>query len=431
MRVLFVDDEELVLEGIADMLHRDRHRWQVGFATGGRAALEILAAGGIDMVVTDLRMPDMDGEQLLLEVRERYPEVARIVLSGQAEAATAQRLLAVAHQFLAKPCPAEQVREVLARTECLKLLLADEELRALVGRMGALPVLPATYARLVRMLDDPRASIGSVAAAVREEPALSAKVMQAVNSAFFGLPNRMSDPQQAARYLGDRALRALILSLEVIDALSAGRGVLGAVAEQVRARGLATAHLAAVVARRIAPGAGDDAFLGGMLHDIGRLLLAARLPDEFRCVVATARDGGREEPAEREVLGVTHAEVGAYLIGLWGLPHPVVEAVAFHHDPARARHSTPCALTAVHVAAALAEPGRRELAPELDAGYLDALGLPGSPEAWAAVLPPPAPPPPHVGPSPRAAPARPPATATPRSPSGAGAARCSRARRGG
>ena len=386
MRVLFVDDEELVLEGLAGLLRRDRRRWDLAFAGSGPQALALMDRVPVDVLVTDVRMPEMNGEELLTIVCERHPQVARIVLSGHADERSSHRLVSLAHQFLAKPSSAGAIRAVIERAQRLAGLMADERLRAVVGRVGALP-LPSTVLReLLGVLDDDATSLREAATVVEHEPALCARVVQTVNSAFFGLPTGITNVGQAVSYLGARTLRSLVLSLEVLDAFGPGATV--AALDRVRARGVAAGGLAALIADDLAaPGMADDAFLAGMLHDAGLLVVAARLPAELAEVRGrVARGDASEEEAERQVLGVSHAEIGAYLLGLWGLPYPVVDAVAHHRHPSQASGPDAQVLTAVHVAVALlAERGAGDLA--LDDAYLDALGLTGRPPAWRGLVP--------------------------------------------
>jgi YesN/AraC family two-component response regulator len=112
-RVLFVDDDQYILDGLQNLLRKQRSRWDMCFALGGAAALELFAAAPFDVIVSDMRMPGMDGAELLAHVRERYPAARRIVLSGYAEPAAVQRALEVAHQFLSKPCRAPDLIDAI------------------------------------------------------------------------------------------------------------------------------------------------------------------------------------------------------------------------------------------------------------------------------------------------------------------------------
>jgi len=150
------------------------------------------------------------------------------------------------------------------------------------------------------------------------------------------------------------------------------------------------ALLTAGIARRIVSGYRrnvDDATTAGLLHDIGKLVLAVEMPDHIRTATAAARESGRPlHVVEQELFGITHAEIGAYLLGVWGLPYPIVEAVANHHAPGRVPEPGLDALAAVHVADVLAHEcdpeGRPHPAPSLDLTYVEAAGLTAQIPHW-------------------------------------------------
>lgn len=315
-RILFVDDEPLLLDALRAGLRRDRHRWQMHFAEGGREALALMAEEPVDILVTDVRMPGMDGAELLARVREAHPATARIVLSGQADEPTARRLVNLAHQCLAKPARPEELRTVLERTSWLRELLDDERLREAVGGVDQLPVLPTVFAGVSRLAEDPGSATRDVAAVIATDPGLCAKVMQMANSAFFGRARPITDIGEAVGFLGISTMRYLVLSLEVLDAFERAPAGARPVLAGVQRRALATGDLARRMALSSPQVSPDDAFLSGVLHDVGLLVLAATTaPDEMARICAG------------------HPEVGGYLLGLWGLSPLIVEAVAHHHAP--------------------------------------------------------------------------------------------------
>jgi CheY-like chemotaxis protein len=216
-RVLFVDDEPRVLDGLRRSLRAQRGRWEMSFAVGGPAALVELERAPFDVLVSDMRMPDVDGLTLLTAARDRWPRMARIVLSGYMDMEVAVRSASVAHQFLAKPCDPAELEAVVERTRCLAELLTDETLRTVVGEVGALATRPTVYAKLERAAADPDVGLAEVSAIVEREVSLTAKVLQVVNSSFFGLPSRASTVGQAVAYLGTNVIRALVLSHEVAE----------------------------------------------------------------------------------------------------------------------------------------------------------------------------------------------------------------------
>jgi len=397
LRVLFVDDEARVLDGLRRMLYEHRDAWAMAFALGGEAALRALeeaacatparAAAPFDVVVTDLRMPGMDGAALLGAVHARWPQVVRIVLSGQTDPATMLRTVRVAHQCLAKPCEAAALRAAVTRTCRLRGLLTNDALRTVVGGVDALPSPPALFTALEEALARPETDVAGLARIVERDGAVTAKLLQLAGSSFFGLPHRVTSVAQAVSYLGVAVVRALVLSHE-LTSLARGGLPAGFSLARYQAHAMAAARLARHITRRT-PHV-DDAFVAAMVHDVGELLLATRAPDLFARTRAHARACGVPPHAAEAALwgGVTHAEVGAYLLGLWGLPDAVVEAVAHHHAPSRADTHDLGPVAAVHVADALAhEVEAHETAhdavagdgphggPALDLAYLAAIGV--------------------------------------------------------
>jgi len=324
MKVLFVDDEPRVLEAIERTLFQLDVDWEVSFAEGGPAALLELDRARYDVIVSDMRMPGMDGAALLTQVCEKHPYVARIVLSGQTDELAAFRVVHVAHQFLAKPCSSDTLRQVIERTRELRGWLSEERLQAAVGRVDSLPSTPRLFSALSKALDDEKATADTIAAIVREDPAMSSKVLQVVNSSFFSSGASVSDVRAAVVRLGMKTIRNLALGIGAFDAVGKNSGRSSAAMDALQKRSLAIAQLAS----RIAQGHddADAAFMAGLVCDVGELILVEPEPST------------PSERAQTEADAVTHAEVGAFLLGLWGLPFRIVEAVANHHAPLRNAH---------------------------------------------------------------------------------------------
>jgi HD-like signal output (HDOD) protein len=311
-RILFADDEANVLHGLRSVRRPQRHEWEMVFATGGPAALEEIKKAAFDVVITDMRMPIVDGAEVLRVTKELQPKAVRLVLSGQTDADTALKTVFTAHQFLAKPCDIEKLRSVVSRACHLNELITSDELRGLAGDVSMLPAAPRTYLAITQKLADPTCAISEVAGIVEREPALCAKVLQVVNSAFFGLPRTVSSITQATNYLGTLALRNLALAMETVAAASRAKLPLSnqeLLAFQTNSllTGLLGRRWFAADRRRA-----DEAFVAGMLRDMGHLVLAVQ-----GRVAAPGPD--------------CHGALGAYLLGLWGIPHPVLEVVDVVH----------------------------------------------------------------------------------------------------
>ena len=352
-RILFVDDEPRILEGLRRMLRPQRHEWEMAFAQGAEAALALMDASAFDVIVSDMRMPGMDGAALLCHVREHFPQMVRIVLSGHTELSTALRVVPVAHQFLAKPCDAEMLRVGIERACHLKALLSDDSIRRTVTALGDLPSLPRTYQALTQALADPDTSILKVARIIEQDVGISAKVLQLVNSAFFGVSHSMTNIQSAVSYLGINTLKSLVLSVEIFRAFKPQRDLPGFSLEKLQMHAQLTAQIAArlPVPKHLA----DIAMVAGMLHDVGKLIMAWKRSEQFGRMLLEAQESGCPVyQVEERAIGFSHAEIGAYLLGLWGLPYTIVEAVALHHGPNRVPHQSFDAISAVYTANLLA-----------------------------------------------------------------------------
>jgi len=333
--LLFVDDEPKVLQGLRRQLWPMRCQWEMNFVESGAQALAFMATHPVDIIVTDMMMPGMDGSQLLDEVVKSHPLTVRIVLSGHTEREAAIRLVGPVHQYLSKPCDADDLRGAIARAFALRDLLANERLKQLALGTSSLPALPALYAQLTEELKQDSTSIERVAEIVSQDPGMTTKIIQLVNSAFFGLPQQISDIQEAIVYLGLTTVRSLVLGLQVFSRFE-GNKIPGFSLEKLASHGRLTGMLARKIAEaeRGDLGMRDQCFLAGLLHDVGRLVLAKDLPEEYGRVLQAAQAEGKAVwEVELREFGATHAEVGGYLLGLWGLPHAVVEAVTFHHRP--------------------------------------------------------------------------------------------------
>jgi HD-like signal output (HDOD) protein len=244
--------------------------------------------------------------------------------------------------------------------------------------MQTLPSLPTLYLEVLDAIQDPHGSLERVGDIISRDISMTAKMLQLVNSAFFGLRRHVSSPGEAVKLLGLDTIKALVLSMQIFSHFDQKQE--GAFALDVLwQHSLATS----TCAKRIAQDQQSDrhvvdhAFMAGLLHDVGKLVLAANLPDLYSATLVQAQTHGTTVwEAERALLGTTHAEVGAYLLGLWGLPDPIVETLAFHHCPSACPDQRFSPLTAVHIANALVdstEAGDTHAA--LDSAYVAQLGL--------------------------------------------------------
>jgi putative nucleotidyltransferase with HDIG domain len=380
LRILFVDDEPRVLDGLRRMLHGQRESWDMEFAPGGAAALAQLDATPFDVLVTDMRMPGMDGAALLAEVAQRWPATIRIVLSGQTDDASALRAMPFAHQYLMKPCEVATLRDVIDRTTGLRDLLAHPVLRDIAGGLESLPPVPGAYLALGKALGSSLTSIDDIAAIIERDQALTAKLLQLVNSSFFGQRREVSSVRQACALLGTGLIRNLALGHEVFAGSTWPPSSAVSLEDECN-HAVSVAGVARAMQQDTADG--EAAVAAGLLHDVGKLVLNTRAAAAGLEDRRLSRAEGRPLfEIEQARLGVSHAEVGAYLLGLWGLPHVVVEAVAHHHVPARLKGTPSRVLAAVHVADGLIREAQGQGGPELDPGCVNLVGGPEALERW-------------------------------------------------
>jgi HD-like signal output (HDOD) protein/CheY-like chemotaxis protein len=330
-KVMFVDDDEFLLEGLRDALRPYRHEWSMTFLSDAREALVTLDREPHDVIISDLRMPGMDGASLLEAVRDRHPDVVRIVLSGQAEIKMMARAAAAAHRMIAKPCATEDLARAIERSCALRKLAARMELDRRAVGASALPSVPRLYAELTDVLSDGNAGAADAARVVERDIAMSAKVLQLANSAYFGRRSPVTRVADAVAYLGLEALRALVLQAEVFREFPIGSSIPGFDLEALHLHCGRVARLSAALGAKTQTS--QDAFTAGLLHDVGLLVLASHDPAGLGATLASAREQQRPVyQVERDRQGLTHADVGAHLLALWGLPPTVTEAVASHHD---------------------------------------------------------------------------------------------------
>lgn len=326
--ILFVDDDRDVLDGMRRRFRRARADWELAFAGGGEEALSLLASAPVDVIVSDIRMPGLDGIALLQRVREAHPDIARVVLSGYAEPAQERAAFAVCHRFLPKPCDADVLLDTLDQACQVRALLTDPTVRGLVGGLERLPSLPSVFMRVRAQLDDDRSDAAAVARVLEEDMVLAATVLRAANSALFAPVNAITRVRDAVSYLGRRMIGHIVLGASSLDQF-AQLGVPNYVLRGFQSHSAATADLAG---RLVPKHARDDAFAAGLLHDIGQLVLMVTLGERYEALGDEAHEGKLElVEVERAALGASHDQVGAYLLGLWGLPWGIIAAVAGHH----------------------------------------------------------------------------------------------------
>ncbi len=384
-RIIFVDDDQNILQGIRRMLRPMRQEWNLTFANSGSEALNILKCELYDAIVSDTRMPGMNGIELLSEVRELYPNVIRIGLSGHTNNDLALESTKTTHQQLVKPCEAEALKDTISKALKIRSQVKNESLNRFITKIDSLPPLPKLYQEVTDVMLLNNGSLSEVAEIIAKDIAMTAKILQLVNSAFFGLTRHVESTQEAVMYLGYDVIRGLVLTIKLFsDLASADQS--GIDLDELWTRSISIAG----ISKHIAKIAGldnksqDYAHMAGMLHDVGILVMAMSMPDEYSEVVKIKLEEKHSTCIiEERIFGCTHAEVGGALLGLWGLPDPIVDAVTNHHTPSHSSFKKISPVTAVHLANIYYWQNIRDDYPiPLDSDYIKSLNLKESFEQW-------------------------------------------------
>jgi HD-like signal output (HDOD) protein/ActR/RegA family two-component response regulator len=387
--ILFVDDEANLLAGLRRMLRSMRREWDMKFVSSGTEALEILDSQPFRIIVTDIRMPVMDGTELLRRVRRRHPGTVRIVLSGQADRDAILRSVGPIHQYLSKPCQSEKLKTTITRAGALDTLLPDGTLKQQICKMEVLPSHPALFKLLAGELSRSQVNIAEVGEIVARDMGMSTKILQLVGSGFFGTQVTLPHPAEAVEFLGLDIVNTLQQSVQVFKPAHKLEQFPLTEWQQHSVQVAKCAH-AICMAQDTSLSRANYAYIAGLLHDAGKLLLATYAPTEYARALSLSAEADLSLSAAESKLfnGVTHPVAGAFLLGLWGFPPEIVHAVAYHHRPQPDNEQLFTVTTAVHAANCLvnelaAAPAREDhRAAPLDTAYLASLGLTDRIAVW-------------------------------------------------
>jgi HD-like signal output (HDOD) protein/CheY-like chemotaxis protein len=383
LKILFVDDEIIMLESLSRSLRPMRKEWDCKFAGSGKEALSILSEKDFDLVVSDMRMPEMDGAELLAKIKHSHPGTMRFVLSGQAEERVFLRSLGSMHQFLAKPCDFDVLRSAINRGVSLRNYLnSNGQIKKLLLEVDSLPSLPDVYCKLMAELESPDSSLETIGDIISQDVGMTSKILQVANSGFFGYSQKVSSPLQAVQILGMDLIQNLVLTYEIFSKLGefkAGKTIF----DRIWKHSIDVAGTSMLLAREEGVDSETEnfSFTAGLLHEIGKIVLLLNFPEKFKeFLEVKLRSRGQSNcELEEEVFGLSHAKIGAHLVGLWGLPDPIVEAILFHETPGECATAALSPLTFVHVANAFEEKVEKgnhsEIPFKIDQDYLRKAGL--------------------------------------------------------
>lgn len=380
--ILFVDDDENVLSGIQRQLRPYREQWRLFFAINASSALVLMSKQPIDLIVSDIMMPEMQGDELLRIVSENYPATVRMILSGHADEENLKNGMKVAHQYLSKPCSAEMLREVITQVFKIQSCVSNLNLVASVGDPNQLPSLPKIYQELNAAIADENTTVRDIADIFARDMVLSAKLLQLINSPYFGLNRTISSLSEAINLIGIRKLNSLVLSVHIKMAFSINNPVLERYMESLWQDAVRVAELARhiAVSENQQQDRPDQAYLGGLLHNMGLLIFMSRNSEGMTTLLQQLDSSDMTLPdLEKAIFGFARSEAAAYVLSLWKIPPRIIEAVLLQYTPNETQYDSMNALTSVHVAACLLKPAVMEnndrlLDMNLDLVYLQRIG---------------------------------------------------------
>jgi HD-like signal output (HDOD) protein len=336
-KILFVDEEKRVLEGLKRTLFPLRKEFILVFESDFSRALTLLTKDNFEVVVTEVKPDLADGLELLKAAYKYQPQALRIVLSGYLETDLLLQTLGIAHQFLSKPVEAKKLKEVIQRGLSLRNLFEDKRILQLLGKITTLPTLPKIYQQLNQALAKKNVSPQELAEIIIQDMGLTTKILQLVNSAFFSLARKITRIEEAIVFLGINTIKSLVLGISVLEegnkitlpnfSLEYLSGHSLKIAQTLKKLG---------IKEGLEPERGDELFLAGLIHDCGIVILAQNFPSQYQEVARLIAEGQELEQAEKKVFNLTHAEIGAYLLNLWGISEDIVTMVFYHHKPLQA-----------------------------------------------------------------------------------------------
>jgi putative nucleotidyltransferase with HDIG domain len=376
--ILLADADAKTLEEFRQALGQ---KWMVTGVGTASAALEELKKQAYDGLVVSLNLADQQPAHLLSKVRSRFPKTARFVVAAEKDRERVVKELLGAHQFLIRPFDADGLQAAIERALAFEIWIDNDNLHKLVARMRTLPTVPALYLEILASLKSADTTTEDVGALIAKDMSITTKLLQVINSAYFGLPRTVTSPEEVVGLLGFETVKVMVIAIKLLnqyDRIKPADFSIDRLWKHSTAVANSARHLVLLQSGDRAQA--EAAFAAGLLHDVGKVILAGNFADQYRGVQSMARTRHLQLwEVEREVFGASHCEIGAYLLGLWGLPLETLEAAALHHQPTRTANKVFSALTAVHVAnvleRAVTPDFEGEVPASIDMDYLAEIGM--------------------------------------------------------
>lgn len=224
------------------------------------------------------------------------------------------------------------------------------KINSIIGKLSSLPTLPLVLEKINQLMKNPKTSASDIARIIGEDQSLAAKTLRIANSPFYACPCRITTVSHAIVILGFAAVRNIVLTTSIFDIFEKGGGEKSFPYESFWEHSLACGVASKIIARTLNIKEVEEAFLGGLLHDIGKIVLEQYLHEEFMTVLEFVnKEDIFMNEAEKKILGVDHSLIGATLAQRWNFPPVLQNPIKYHHNPNLAPYEKPMVYI-VHVA---------------------------------------------------------------------------------
>ena len=380
-RILVVDSKN-TSETVKSLLAQNAgHDWEVDVVTNQKQALQALDTKPYNLLISEIVMPEMDGLDFFKTAKEKHPTIIRIMETANENREFLVKASELAHIVIPSNCEKDSFNEIIKNTMSLQEIIANKDILKKLTSIKSLPSPPEVYNKLVSTLQNEDCSTHQVAEIIKNDIAITAKLLQMINSAFFGMKTHVESPMHAVNLLGIDTVKSIVLTSGIFHTIREKEFAGFSVDEMYRqsmAVGAATRHLANVFGFRTKDI--EDALMAGLLHDIGKLLMITNFKKELADAKKIAQtDNILIGDAIRQIIGISDAELGAHLLSLWNLPLSILEAVAYHNQPSKSAYKEVNTLTAVHLAYGITTDKFKNVRNNeqsfLDIAYIERLGL--------------------------------------------------------
>ncbi len=355
MKILFVDENSEQLTELEALLANELDRWDISYVEDGLSAIEKLENEKFDVVVTDLHMPIIDGHQLLVIVRERFPSVIRIVLSDSNNQKDILEVAPLVHRFITKSSSVNLLKRTIENTLYIHVDLDNSAIRKVLIKTTSLPSVPIVYNTLMEQIEHADFSLKDAADLISSDAGLAANILKHVN--HLGLDCEVSDIDQAVTLLGLDVIRGIALTTHIFHSVGDINIPHFSLKEYMEQSFLTALFAKQIVlieeeSRHLA----DEAFIAGLLHQLGTLVFVTNFPEKYSAVLERVFNADRPIiSVEDNLLGISHPKVGAHLLALWGMSESILNGVAFYAAPSEIEYREFSTITAVYAAVKMAK----------------------------------------------------------------------------